>query len=174
MRKRQPQLLAAGLIFLAGLLPVLGFTPFLFQRFSGVADHYLYLSMLGVALTASVVVAQNRHLVTTILATVVLVGLAMLSVHQSGFWHDDLTLWRHNVQINPQSGLAQLNLGSAYYRAGDMQSAERCYREALRIDPNDAAAHDNLAMVLITTGRRDEAVQHTDRVLEINRTRAKP
>src|SRR5262249_11109421 len=121
MRRRQPELLAAGAIFVAGLLPVLGFTPFLFQRFSGVAGHYLYLSMLGVALMASVLVAHNQQLIPTIVATMVLLGLAILSVHQSRVWHDDMTLWHHNVQINRASGLAQLNLGAAYYRAGDMQ-----------------------------------------------------
>jgi hypothetical protein len=173
LRKRHPELLAAGGIFVVGLLPVLGFLPFLFQHFSGVGDHYLYLSMLGVALAASVLVRRYPNRLTAVAASLVLVLLAVLTVRQSRVWHDDLALWSHNVKVNPQSSLAQLNLGSAYFRAGDLSRAESCYREAIRINPDDDAAHDNLAMVLIRTGRREEAMQHTNQVLEINRSKSR-
>jgi hypothetical protein len=49
-RRRWPVLRAGALVFVIGLAPVLGFSRFLFQTFSTVADHYLYLSMLGVAM----------------------------------------------------------------------------------------------------------------------------
>ncbi|HWC89027.1 MAG TPA: hypothetical protein VG433_05220, partial [Pirellulales bacterium] len=52
-RHRRMWLTAAG-IFVAGLLPVLGFVPFLYQDISTVADRYLYLPMLGVALALAV------------------------------------------------------------------------------------------------------------------------
>jgi protein O-mannosyl-transferase len=167
-RKRRAELIASGALFIAGVLPVLGFTPFLFQHFSGVADHYLYLSMLGVALAAAVGVSSCPNKLTAGVCAAGLVTLAVLTVRQTGVWHDDLTLWAQNIKVNRDSGLAQLNLGAAHFRAGDMRQAEHHFREAIRIDSNDAAAHDNLAMVLITTGRRDEAVGHVQRVLEIN------
>src|SRR6266568_266030 len=50
VRESQPLAVAAGLIFLGGLLLVLGLVPFLMQYYSTVTDHYLYLPMLGVAL----------------------------------------------------------------------------------------------------------------------------
>jgi hypothetical protein len=49
-RRRYPELLAAMVIFVAGVAPVLGLITFLFQYYSTTADHYLYLSMLGVGL----------------------------------------------------------------------------------------------------------------------------
>jgi len=40
----------AGGVFLAGLAPMLGLVPFMFQAYSTVADRYVYLAMVGVAL----------------------------------------------------------------------------------------------------------------------------
>jgi hypothetical protein len=166
--RRHRPVVAAGCIFVAGVLPVLGFVPFLFQRFSGVADHYLYLSMLGVALAAAVLLSENPGRLAFAVSAAVLLVLAVLTIRQTRVWRDDLTLWRHNVAINPQSGLAQLNLGAALFWAGDTQQAEHHYREAIRIDPDDAAAHENLARLLTTTGRQEQAIAHIRRVLEIH------
>src|SRR5205807_2426410 len=52
VRRHRRVLLAAVLLFALPLLPVLGLRPFMFQYVSTVADHYLYLSMLGPALLA--------------------------------------------------------------------------------------------------------------------------
>ena len=46
-----------AVLFLAPLLPVLGFVPFAFQHISTVADRYTYLAMLGPALGISLVLA---------------------------------------------------------------------------------------------------------------------
>lgn len=48
-------------------------------------------------------------------------------------------------------------LGSAYFRNGSMGDAEREYREALKADPMLGEAHNNLAVVYMTTKRYQEA-----------------
>ena len=55
-RKRFPFLLPALAVFVVGVFPVLGLTPFAFQRFSDVADRYVYLAMLGPALAVAAAV----------------------------------------------------------------------------------------------------------------------
>ena len=49
-RNARPWIAAGAVVFLAVLMPVLGFTPFMFQYTSTVADHYVYLAMFGPAL----------------------------------------------------------------------------------------------------------------------------
>jgi Tfp pilus assembly protein PilF len=48
-------------------------------------------------------------------------------------------------------------LGSAYFRTGAFPDAEREWRAALQVDPKLGEAHNNLAVVLMLTGRLEEA-----------------
>jgi tetratricopeptide (TPR) repeat protein len=50
-----------------------------------------------------------------------------------------------------------LGLGSAYFRLGRHQEAEQHYRAAISVDAKMGAAHNNLAVIYMLTGRFDEA-----------------
>jgi tetratricopeptide (TPR) repeat protein len=52
-----------------------------------------------------------------------------------------------------------LGLGSAYFRLGRHQPAEENYRAAIAVDGKMGAAHNNLAVVYMLTGRFDEATR---------------
>ena len=51
-------------------------------------------------------------------------------------------------------------LGSAYFRSGSIADAEREYRAAIAVRPEFGQAHSNLAVLLMTTNRRPEAIEH--------------
>jgi superkiller protein 3 len=50
-----------------------------------------------------------------------------------------------------------LALGSAYFRSGKLEDAEREYREAIKVNPKMGEAHNNLAVVFMLTGLFEEA-----------------
>jgi Flp pilus assembly protein TadD len=50
-----------------------------------------------------------------------------------------------------------LALGSAYFRAGDAEAAERAYVSAIAFNPKLGEAHNNLAVIYMLSGRLDEA-----------------
>jgi tetratricopeptide (TPR) repeat protein len=50
-----------------------------------------------------------------------------------------------------------LALGSAYFRQQKLEDAEREYREAVRVNSKLGAAHNNLAVIYLLTGRLDQA-----------------
>jgi tetratricopeptide (TPR) repeat protein len=50
-----------------------------------------------------------------------------------------------------------LALGSAYYRSGRGQDAEREWVAAVTVNPKLGEAHNNLAVLYLTTGRKKEA-----------------
>lgn len=52
-----------------------------------------------------------------------------------------------------------LALGSAYFRSGKMEDAEREYRAAIELQPKLGEPRNNLAVVLFLTGRAAEAHQ---------------
>ncbi len=53
--------------------------------------------------------------------------------------------------------------GLRHYSAGDVEDAEACYRDALRIKPDDTAALFNLGVLLRVTGRRSEAISSLEK-----------
>ena len=50
-------------------------------------------------------------------------------------------------------------LGSAYYRAQNVEAAEKEYLEAVKVNPAFGEAHNNLAVIYMITGRLDLADQ---------------
>jgi Tfp pilus assembly protein PilF len=59
-----------------------------------------------------------------------------------------------------------LALGSAYFRQQKLEDAEREYAEAVRINRKLGAAHNNLAVIYLLTGRLDlaeESVKQAER-----------
>jgi len=64
--------------------------------------------------------------------------------------------------LEAKAPLALYNLATVYFMAGRHGPAETWYRAALRFDPDLVAAHQNLAAILESSGRRDEAQRHRD------------
>jgi len=53
---------------------------------------------------------------------------------------------------SPHLPLAHVNLGSAEYRAGDLQAAEQEFRRAIELDPRWPVAHNNLGLIFLNRG----------------------
>lgn len=53
----------------------------------------------------------------------------------------------------------RLALGSAYFRQDKLAEAETEYRAAIEVKPKLGAAHNNLAVIYLKTGRPDEAAK---------------
>ena len=151
-------MLAAAAVFVIGVSPVLGFSTFLFQFFSTVADHYVYISMLGVALAVAGLLAQRSGRSAWVIVFVALVLMAARSVVQTQVWHDDLTLFGNAIRVNPQSFVARNNLAHAYKFYGHLDEAERVLREAIDLKPDYWEARQNLADILFMTGRAPAGV----------------
>jgi len=157
--------LAAFLLFVGTLFPVLGFLnvyPFLF---SYVADHFLYLASLAIIVPlSSVLVSLVTRLgrpANVVLPAVLLVMLGTLTWRQSGVYRDTETLYRATLIRNPASWLAHNNLGVALLdKPGHLAEAIAEYQAALELNPDDAEAHNNLGNALARMpGRLPEAIR---------------
>ena len=70
----------------------------------------------------------------------------------------DLERWRKADGTRPPLALS-LALGNAYFHSDSLPDAEREFRDVLLADPRSGDAHNNLAVVLMLTGRPDEAAR---------------
>jgi len=158
-RKQLPWLAAAAGIFVVGLLPVLGFISFEFQRNSTVADRYVYLAMIGPAVGLAWGLTRPPKKLAVVGCIIVLGLLLVRSARQIPYWHDTTTFFEHALQVNPNSFVALNNLGFAMADQGKDVDAIRLFNEALRIEPDAAVTHLNLANALVRLDKLEEGIQ---------------
>jgi hypothetical protein len=166
-RKRAKPAAAGALIFVTALLPVLSFTPFLFQFYSTVADHYVYLSMLGVAIIASYFLERFQHRAIMIASVIVIGLLTARTISQASYWHDNERLFRHTLKVNSRSVASENNLGAALAEQGKYPEAIEHYNLALAINPDYRMAHTNLAQLYALINQPERGIEHMERALEL-------
>jgi protein O-mannosyl-transferase len=164
-RRRWPWVLAGVGVLCLALLPALGLTPFDFQQYSTVADHYAYVAMLGPALLVAGFLSRPRRFLAYGLCGIAFVLLALQSSLQVLYWNDNLSFWQHTLEVNRRSWLAHNNLGATYQTASRPTEAIWHYQQGLRLKPDDAAILINLGLSLYTAHRDQEALPYLERGL---------
>jgi len=136
-----------GLIFVS---PVLGFIPFHMQRYSTVADHYLYSAMLGLAVAMCGVMARFRRVVPVVLCSAVV--LSILSHRQSRVWRDSDSLYTQGWAVNAQSFASANGLAGEALLRGDLESARLWSDRSLAINGQNVPAIATRAAIDIRAG----------------------
>lgn len=143
--------------FLVSLLPVIGIVQVASQ---GAADRYMYLPMVGpliVVVWGTAELLSRWRMPRWGAFAVTLSAAAMLAgttVSETGHWKDDPALMLHAwKRAGGEVGIrglaaAESNRGARLAEEGEMDAAERCFREAIRLAPRYAGAHFNLGILL--------------------------
>ena len=170
-RHRVPWLVASVMVFMAGLLPVLGLVSFAFQDHSTVADRYLYLAMLGPAMSFAWFFQwssnKKKRRIVQIVCILILSALAIQSARQVQYWQNNVTLFRHALAVNAHSSLSHNNLGLALANNGKTEDAVIHYRKALSLKPENPQALNNLAGALMERGETEKAISLYGRALSV-------
>jgi hypothetical protein len=169
LRRRIPLVAAGLLVFVIGLLPTLGFFPFEFQVHSTVADHYLYLPMLGVGIAVAGVVAAGPRKLMLSGTAIILLGLSVLSIRQIQFWRDSQTLFGGVLRYHPENLVARDGLAKAYATQGRLADAIEQFRLIVAAVPDNRLARANLAQALMIAGDFRDAVAEAQRALQLAR-----
>lgn len=158
-----------GLAWLAVLLiaaPLLPVSNLVFVIGTPMAERFLYLPVLGLAL----LIAAGLTRVPPRAAMAGLLLLALLyagrTVRRNQDWHDDFSLWRATVQTSPRSALAHLGLGMAYLGRDQPREALREVERALEIMPRWADARNSLGVIRDRLGDRAGAIQAFEQALQ--------
>lgn len=156
------------------LLPVSHLVPFR----ELLAEHYLYVPMMGIAIGAAGLVdtalARWPERRTAVLAAgcAVVVALAARTVVRNRDWADRITLWSATVAVAPRCARAQFNLGQAYFERSRLVDAERAWLAAAALQPDDVETTRGLAMLYYRLGRHADAAEKIDAVLAAKPTDA--
>ncbi|MCX6543148.1 MAG: tetratricopeptide repeat protein [Acidobacteria bacterium] len=175
LRRRTRAPLAAMLLFVGTLFPVLGFFNVYPFRYSLVADHFQYLPSLfiiavfaaGVAEVAGRWKIRNRPALAAAGMLMLVAPLGCLTWSDSGQYANAELLYRTTLERNPASWLAYNNLGALELRGGisDIPEAMRHVNQSLKLNPTSAEALNNLGYALQRLGRFEEAMTYHQEAL---------
>jgi tetratricopeptide (TPR) repeat protein len=166
--RRYPRFAAAVGLFVAGLLPYLGLTPFDFQPFSTVAQRYAYLAMLGVAMAVAIVVdrAQDRAPWALPLFGGVVIALAVWTNLQTRYWRDTVTLFTHTLEVRPDSVMAHNILGYLDQQQGRLEGAMAHYDAVFRGEPMNPQANFNAGNIFLSLNRPADALPFYEKAIQ--------
>ena len=155
--------------FLLNLLPVLGFAPMAYLRISWVADHFAYLSLLGLAGLAAAAVGSLPNATLSRLLALIIVGcLAWQARAYAAIYSSDEAFWTYTLARNPDSWTAHNDIGMIREGQGRQHEAVAHYQAALRLEPDYLPARANLGNALSKAGDFGAAAAAYERVIAVN------
>lgn len=77
------------------------------------------------------------------------------------------TAYAAAVKRWPDNLVLLMGLGNSSYAAGDMEGAANAFRQATVVHPDSAAAHNNLAHVLLEQGNAKSAMQAAEKAMQL-------
>jgi len=157
-----------GLWFFITLLPASQLIPLPEKM----AEHYLYLPSVGVALLVGMLLDRwaKTPRATRALAvgfSVVLLLFVVRTVVRNRDWKDEVTLWRKTVQTAPACARAHYNLAAALMSRGDLVAARRELETLLQLIPDYAVAHHDLGIIAEQEQRYDDARREYETALRL-------
>ncbi len=73
-----------------------------------------------------------------------------------------IAYYRQALLQDPLNLIVLFNLASTYYQMGQFEAAEKGYRRLLELNPEDWGTHTQLALIMLHTGRADQAWQELE------------
>ena len=147
------------------VLPYLPASNLFFPVGFVVAERVLYLPSMGFCMLVgygawTLLTKTSSRLVKPVLflgLSIVLLTHSAKTVVRNRDWYSDRTLFRSAIRDNPNNGKVYNNLGHEQERNGNYSFAERLFRQASQVQPDDVGAFINLGRVLKQLRRFDES-----------------
>jgi protein O-mannosyl-transferase len=154
----RPSLGFLGAVFFVALAPTTSFVPLATQT---VAEHRMYLPLAAVA-TLAVLAAHAATRAAPRLRPALLAApaaaLCAVTVARNAEYASPRTLWEQCVAFDASNVRAQMNLGLAAARDGDLAEGIACLDRAAAADPANAYVRLVRGNLLHEAGRTDEAI----------------
>jgi tetratricopeptide (TPR) repeat protein len=152
-------------MFVLTLLPVLQILP-VGEAFA--ADRYMYAAALGVwwILAWGLNYIWEHYPAKRNFIFILPFIWLILTIRQTGFWKDEITLFQHSLDNYPDAPVAWNNIGAILQRKEKFAEAITYYTEAVNRDPDYAMALCNLGISHGRQGNFDQAGIYLSRAVK--------
>ena len=174
-RRRYPFLTVGWFWFLVTLLPVIGLVQVGNQS---MADRYMYLPIVGLFIMIAWGVPallgpeqgwqRSVRRVLAPVAALAVITTVTITWRQIGYWQNNITLYRHALQVTTDNYIIHYNLGIAYGRTGEVEASINEFKKAVILKPSDIKIRNLLASTLAENGYIDAALSEFSISLAIN------
>ena len=131
-------------------------------------EHRMYLPLAALAVAGVVGLYALVGRRTVAVATVLAIGLGILTWRRNLDYRSELVIWEDTVAKRPDDPRAHYNLAVILGKAGRTREEVEHYQQALRLKPNYADAHYNLGVAAWEAGNIQGAIQHWEQALRLN------
>ncbi len=171
-----------GLVnLLVPLAPAIGIVSFGYQQHSFVANHFMYISMIGASFLLALPVAYLIGLaqrpigkMSIAAASCYFVFIVLQTWQQVKIWESPMILWQDNFKKNPVSYAVQFGLGTELMLAGQLQDAMVHLSKSIELKPDNAYAYNNLGENLMRMGKTQEGMRSFRKAMRIKPNFADP
>jgi Flp pilus assembly protein TadD len=167
--RRHPYLIVGWFWYLGTLVPVIELVQA--GTFSH-ADRYTYIPLIGVFVMIAWGLDHLRSAgglrsgAVTVGAALAVAALTLTAFHQTGYWKDSITLFRHDLDVAGGNAVAHHNIGVALVDSGRLNEAAEQFDLALKANPKDAEALYNLGVIMESLNRPAEAESYYRQALQ--------
>jgi tetratricopeptide (TPR) repeat protein len=168
--KKHPYLFTGWFWYLVAFLPVIGIIQVGTQA---TADRYTYVPLTGLLILIAWGIPElfsswrYRRWFLGCAGAVIILGCSILTHFQVETWQDSVSLFAQSIRFNKGQDILFNNVGNQLAEGGRFADAVIHYEAVLRVRPDFAPAHFNLARVFEKLGRKEEAIHHYEEVLKI-------
>ncbi|HEX8815563.1 MAG TPA: tetratricopeptide repeat protein [Terriglobales bacterium] len=173
-RKAQPYLATGWLWYLGIMVPAVGIVQVGEQ---GMADRYAYIPLIGIfvmCVWGFADWAESGELTPKSrawAAAIVILFFTAFTGDQIRYWKSAADLWQHAVNVTKDNFTADQNLGAAMIMSDRAAEAIPALQDGVRLRPQDASAHLNLAGAYALSGHRQEAIQQYETAIPLTTDR---
>lgn len=168
-RRKLPFVFTGYFLFVISIIPVTGIVTFYFQRYSNVADRYVYFGMTGMAIIMAYVwtLSEKRKYIRYITGAFIGVCIVLTSL-QVPVWENEFSIWDDSMNKYPGQYMAAYNRGVYYSRQGKPETAIADYNVALEHNPKSKDALVNRANANARLNRFGEALNDYNAALQVD------
>jgi protein O-mannosyl-transferase len=168
LRRRRAAITASLALFFVVTLPMLGVVQ---NGPQIAADRYTYHAapalafLAGAALLATL---RSSFVLSSVVASVVVVALASLTARQSAVWQDSGTLWARVLEVDDRSSIAHSAMSNVLYRQNRVAEGVEHSERAVALAPDYPQALNALGVGLAREGRVADAIANYRHALAVN------